>query len=478
MSSIVPVDKFVAGLERGDWRHMRALVRKEKEQRALRRSMTFLEFCIACAPTLDWDAPHFVHMREYAEKVLSGETKRLMVFMPFQHGKSEFWTIHFTAYLLYKNPAERIILGCHTQRLADKFSRRIRRLVSQFVPLADDQQAVTDWATVAGGGIRAVGAGGAVVGNPGDTLIIDDPIVGREEAESKIMRDKVWDWYVQELKSRIPESGRQILIMTRWHIDDIAGRLMGSEEYGGTWQRVRLPALAEVDDPLGRIKGEALYPARYGRSYFLEQRVLMGERPFASVYQQDPKPREGMMFKTHKLDIVEAAPAGGTFVRYWDKAGTAGGTGAETAGVKLQVTDDGETYVHDVTHGRWSALEREEIIKAVATQDGTATEVWVEQEPGSGGKESAESTIRGLNGFRAYADRVSGEGSKVVRAEPFAAQVEAGNVKLVRGRWNQDFIEQLGAFPDGRLKDMVDAASGAYTKATERKRKSGGFKAW
>jgi predicted phage terminase large subunit-like protein len=439
--------------------------------------MSFYEFCVATTPELNWDARHVEYLREVLDKVTAGEIDKVMVFMPFQHGKSEQATIHYAAYRIYRKPSERVILATNTQKLADKFSRRIRKLVSIYVPLADDQQALTDWATQSGGGLRAVGWGASVVGNPGDILFMDDPIVGREEAESKLNRDRVWDSYLQELKSRIPENGPQVLIMTRWHEDDIAGRLLASE-YGKDWTVVRLPAVAEENDPIGRAVGEALFPERYSTAYFDEQRTLMGERMFASVYQQDPKPREGMLFKVQFMEIVDAAPAGGKYMRYWDKAGTAGGNGAETAGVKVQLANDGTVYIHDVEHGRWSALEREQVIKNTATMDGTACHVCVEQEPGSGGKESAESTVRGLAGYVVHVDRVSGEGSKVLRAEPFAAQVEAGNVKMVRGEWNAVFRDQLAAFPDGRLKDMVDAASGAFTKLAEMRGKSGGFKAW
>ena len=128
----------------------------------------------------------------------------------------------------------------------------------------------------------------------------------------------------------------------------------------------------------------------------------------------------------------------------------------------MHVLKNGRYVISSLVHGRWSYLEREQRIKSTAQADGYRTEVYVEQEPGSGGKESAERTVLGLAGFRAYADRPTGD--KALRAEPYAAQVQAGNVLLVRGEWNRQFLEEHEYFPHGKLKDMVDSSSGAFNK--------------
>jgi predicted phage terminase large subunit-like protein len=157
-------------------------------------------------------------------------------------------------------------------------------------------------------------------------------------------------------------------------------------------------------------------------------------------------------------------------VRYFDKAASTADDAAFSAGVLMHMLQDGRFVIEHVTRGRWSALEREKTIKLWAEQDRNALkgsyEIGVEQEPGSGGKESAEATIRMLAGYRVFADRVTG--SKGVRAEPCAAQVRAGNVWLVAGDWHRDFLDELESFPSGRWKDQVDAASGAFTRADAR----------
>jgi len=159
-----------------------------------------------------------------------------------------------------------------------------------------------------------------------------------------------------------------------------------------------------------------------------------------------------------------APPGAMKSVRYWDKAGTAG-AGCFTAGVKVGRDGDGRFWILDVVRGQWGAPERERMIRQTAQADGVPVPVWIEQEPGSGGKESAESTVRNLAGFVCYADRVTG--AKETRAEPFAAQVASGNVWLARGAWNRAFIDECAMFPVGKFKDQVDAASGAFVKLTQ-----------
>jgi predicted phage terminase large subunit-like protein len=163
--------------------------------------------------------------------------------------------------------------------------------------------------------------------------------------------------------------------------------------------------------------------------------------------------------------VVDAAPVNMPSVRYWDKAGTDGG-GAYTAGVLMTRHTSGVCYVVDVVRGQWSAGEREKVIKQTAEADGKSVAVWVEQEPGSGGKESAQNTILNLMGWNVHAEPVTGD--KVTRARPFSAQAEAGNVRIVRDspsrRWNAAFLDELGVFPVGKYKDQVDAASGAFNK--------------
>jgi predicted phage terminase large subunit-like protein len=175
----------------------------------------------------------------------------------------------------------------------------------------------------------------------------------------------------------------------------------------------------------------------------------------------------GLLFDTSRVRVAEAAPLEANRVRYWDKASVTDG-GDYSAGVLMARTPDGLFWVEHVERGRWSAAGRNAVIRRTAELDhdrhryrgGVA--VWVEQEGGSGGKESAEISVRELAGYNVRADRVTGD--KATRAMPLAAQVEAGNVHLVRGDWNAAFLDELNSFPEGSHDDQVDAAAGAFAK--------------
>lgn len=172
------------------------------------------------------------------------------------------------------------------------------------------------------------------------------------------------------------------------------------------------------------------------------------------------------MFKREWFtQFVDAAPVEAFRVRYWDKAGTQGG-GKFSSGMLMAKTPFGIYYVEDVTRGQWSAKEREDVIKQTAELDriryGNTVHIWHEQEGGSGGKESAENTNRNLAGYIVHADHVTGD--KVTRSYPYQAQCEAGNVRLVRGAWNQAYIDELTGFPNGAFSDQVDSSSGAFNK--------------
>jgi predicted phage terminase large subunit-like protein len=199
----------------------------------------------------------------------------------------------------------------------------------------------------------------------------------------------------------------------------------------------------------------------------------MGEYAYAGQYGQSPIPAGGGMFRTALITIHNAAPHMKKLVRYWDKAAS-GGKGCWTVGVKMGVDDHGVYWVLDVVRGQWESYEREKIIKQTATADGRMACVQcTEQEGGSGGKESAQNTVRNLAGFRVRVDRPVGD--KVMRADPLASQINGGNMKLVRGAWNAEYLAELQFFPFSKFKDQVDASSGAFAMITGIRKAAGGL---
>lgn len=430
--------------------------------------MTLDEWLRMISPTYRWDWPYLVFLLSELEGVAGGITRRLMIFMPPRHGKSALVTVRFPVWWMERRPGLRVIVAAYNQTLANKFSRMSRRIAQMRLGLREDRRAVEEWQTQNGCWYRAAGVGAGITGMGADLIIVDDPVKNREEAQSSAYRDRVWDWYTNDLYTRLEPRGAVILIMTRWHEDDLAGRILNNE--ADNWRVLRMPALAEEGDLLGRDPGDALNPERYPIDELIRIRTVMGSWAFEALYQQRPMPVEGGMFKREWFSkFVEVSPAQvEARVRYWDKAATAD-DGDYTVGVRMSRVD-GVYYVEDVTRGRWSPGERDKVIKQCAETDPPGTQIWLEQEPGSSGVDSVQALIRLLAGYSVHADRVSG--SKRVRAEPFAAQAEAGNVVLVKGHWNAIFLDELMTFPNGAHDDQVDAASGAFSKLI------GGAAAW
>ena len=208
-----------------------------------------------------------------------------------------------------------------------------------------------------------------------------------------------------------------------------------------------------IDDLLDR--------ERLSKEILEQKRIEMGDYAFSMQYLQEIVPKSGSFFDVSKLLIINGLDEKEVVrkVRYWDKAGTHLG-GAYTVGVKMAMLKNKTYVVLDVVRGQWEAGERENIIKQVAELDGREVSIIVEQEPGSGGKESAEATIRNLAGYRCYADRPTGD--KILRADTFAVQLNAGNVAMLRAEWNSEYRRELEFFPYGKYKDQVDASSGAF----------------
>ena len=173
------------------------------------------------------------------------------------------------------------------------------------------------------------------------------------------------------------------------------------------------------------------------------------------------RPAAGLVFNRSWFEIKDISPRKTMRIRYWDKASTVG-QGDWTAGVRMAVDDDGIYWIEDVIRGQWSSLERNQVIQQTAAMDGDDCEIGLEQEPGSGGKESAEISVKQLAGYIVHTDRPTGD--KLTRARQLAAQCEAKNVKVVRGDWNGIFLEELHGFPEAKHDDQVDAASGAFNR--------------
>ncbi len=402
-----------------------------------------------------------------------GRIDRLMVQMPPGSAKSTYCSVLFPVWFLGRHPRSSIIAAAHTADLANHFARQARSLISEHEAvlgyrLNRDERAVARWTTSSRGQYYATGVRGPVAGRRADLAIIDDPVRSVADADSVRARNSLWNWYCADLVTRLKPGGRVMLVMTRWHLDDLAGRLL--ERAAPDWSVLRLPALAEEDDPLGRAPGEALWPEWEDVRALLRKRDQAGERMWKALYQQAPRAESGSFFKVARIAVLDELPSGvgGKMVRGWDLAATPE-TGSNdpdwTAGVKVLRDKDGRFIVMDVIRQRTSPLEVEQTLLSVAAADGRGVVVSLSEDPGQAGKAQADAYVRKLSGFSVKRSRESG--SKSTRSTPVAAQIEAGNLAIMRAGWNSAFLEELREFPLGRKDDQVDALNRAFTEAAE-----------
>lgn len=381
-----------------------------------------------------------------------------------------------SAYYLRKHPDRWVGINSYAAELAHTLSNAARQnFVTCGGELSDDTTAKKHWETQQGGGMWAAGVGGPITGKGFHLGIIDDPVKNAEDANSKIIRDKHKEWYTTTFLTREEPDAAIVLIMTRWNEDDLAGWLLAEEaddEDSLTqekWHIVCLPAIAEevldfpetcTVEPDFRPTGAALCPERYPLPKLLKKKKK-GVRDYDALYQQRPTAKEGRFFHVTQLQIVDAVPVGGRTVRGWDKGATEN-DGDPTAGVKMTAAPDGLFYIEDVQRGQWNTANRDKTIRQTAELDGRSVKQKGEQEPGSGGKESAENFIRLLSGFSVSVERSTA--NKEERADPFSSQLNAGNVRLLRGAWNKEYIEELRQFPNGTHDDQVDGSSLAFNE--------------
>lgn len=284
-----------------------------------------MSFCVATDKNYD---PQFFHrvIAEALMKIETGEIKRLLIELPPRSGKSQLTTINFLAWYLGRHPDKNIITASYNSDLASKFGGQTRDLMNEpaykmIFPqsgLKEDTTAKNYWRTKQGGGYLAVGVGGTATGFGADIIAIDDPVKSSEEADSEVYREKVWDWYTHVARTRLEKDGAIILCMTRWHSDDLAGRILDREVTGGErWHRVTFKAVAEENDRY-RDVGDVLWPKKYSKEDLVNTRHEIGERAFYSLYQQTPIAGENQIFRPEwmKKEFEPASLEGKTLNRY------------------------------------------------------------------------------------------------------------------------------------------------------------------
>lgn len=412
-------------------------------------------------------APHHKTICDALARVYEGKCKRLIINIPPRYSKTELAVVNFMAWALGRSPDSEFIYTSYSARLAANYSWQARELVShpgyqEIFPdfaLKHDSKAKDEWRTTAGGIVYAAGSGGTITGYGagkhrdgfGGAIVIDDPHKA-DEARSDVMRQNVIEWFQNTLESRKNSPHTPIiLIMQRLHEEDLAGWLVAGGN-GEKWEHLCLPAIKE--------DGTALWPEKHTID---DLRRMEAASPyvFSGQYMQRPAPAEGGIFRPDQIPVIDALPAVNIrWVRGWDLASTIDGDW--TAGVRLGKLADGRFVIADSKRLRVGPDERDAAIVNTASADSRSTRISIPQDPGQAGKTQVLYLTRALAGYAVTSSPESGD--KITRAEPVAAQINVGNVMMLRGDWNKTFTDELRMFPNGANDDQVDALSRAFSE--------------
>lgn len=426
------------------------------KRRSIRRSLA--EFARLCGFE---PAKHHLLLIEALEAVERGDVDNLAIFMPPGSAKSTYASVLFPAWLMQRQEGGNIIAASHTVELAEKWGRRVRNLIAEHstvlgITLAADSQAAGRWSLSNGTEYYAAGVHTGIAGFRAKFGLIDDPVRSRQDADSELIRDRIWDWYVNDFRIRLIPGARKVLIQTRWHEDDLAGRALVDEK----WHVISLPAIAEGNDALGRKPGEPLWAEGdygYGQQ-LLELQKITPPRTWSALYQQRPAPETGDYFQADWLKTYDKLPARDTLKIYGasDYAVTADG-GDYTVHIVVGVDPDNRMYVVDLWRGQ------------------TSSEVWVETwcdlvlkwKPLGWAEETGQ--IRaGVGPFldkrarerRAYVARrqFPTRGDKAVRAQSIRGRMAMLGLYLPHGApWVPELRSELLSFDAGVHDDQVDA---------------------
>lgn len=425
------------------------------------------------------EAAHLILLQDTLQKVERGEITRLMVFMPPGGAKSSYVSVCFPPWFMGRVRRRNVILATYASSLARKLGRRARSILRQPVygqifdcGLQPGAAAADEWALTNDNEFMAAGIRAGITGHRADLIILDDPIKGREEAESRLIRDKTWEEWRDTIRTRLKPHGRIVVIQTRWHEDDLAGRILPEDYDGATgwvdgrdgesWYVICIPAEADrPDDPLGRRIGELFWPQWFPASHWIPFR--QNPRTWASLCQQKPRPDEGAFFQRSwfKRFPRDKLPASLRFYVTSDYA-TKCGAGDYTVHAVWGVDPDLHLWLVDVWREQGATDQWIEALIDLVLQYRPHGPVRCIGEKGVIFNAIAPMLRRRMSERKAVFPielKSSQGGDKAERARGFQGMAREGRIHIIDDMVGDAFVHELVAFPAGRHDDQVDAAA-------------------
>jgi predicted phage terminase large subunit-like protein len=411
-------------------------------------------------------APHLTLLSLYLADIAFGDKRRLLVSMPPRHGKSLLCSFWFPIWYLTIFPENRIILTSYEADFARSWGRKVRDAINEHsstlrIKLSATAAAANYWELDAGGGMMTAGVGGPITGKGANLLLIDDPIKNHAEAYSETYRKKTWDWWLSTARTRIEPGGSAVVVMTRWHEDDIVGRLKNEMELGGEqWDELKFPAIAEENDVLGRSPGDALWPARYSAETLLELKPG-NSIVWNGLYQQRPAPSEGNLVKRDWIKYYDTPPKRfDEMLQSWDLAFEGGLQNDYVVG-QVWGRLGADCYLLDQIRSQIDFPDTLRAFEALTLRWPKARKKLVENK--ANGAALISTLARKIQGIVP----VNPEGSKEARLVGVSPVFESGNVwipspKLVS--WVKAWVEEIVTFPGAANDDQVDGATQALAR--------------
>jgi predicted phage terminase large subunit-like protein len=435
-----------------------SLLEGKRQRRNARR-----DFAEWCRLTGHEPAKHHLYLIDKLQKVVRGEIKRLAIFLPPGSAKSYYASVRFPPWFLAQKPDTAILSCSHSADFAETFGRRARNLIIDKEKvlgygLTEDSQAAGRWATDNGGEFSCAGVGGRIAGRRADLGLIDDPVGSKEDAYSKLIRDRTWDWYNFDFRTRLKPNASVVLIQTRWHEDDLAGRILASE--GAEWDVVSIPLIALENDPIGRKPGERLWPEYFNDALVAD--AMKDNDVFNCLWQQNPIPETGDFFKREWIEPygyqANELPKELRIYVGSDHAVSLQETADFTCLLPSGLDENDTLWI--LPDLFWNKADSEKVVEEMTGMMLRRRPFTWWAERGHISKSLGPFLAKRMQerGCYSYIEEVTPTRDKQTRAQSIRARMKAGKVRWpVFASWFPQALHEMLAFPAGKHDDFVDA---------------------